>query len=233
MISITTPYVSAKILLSLDDFESNFNDPQSDVNLMATATFIFLGLWVVQLVAFCIYSLLGGEIFGPYKHRVILGRHTMDTLSMLAFSYMGWEALNNFGGFDSIPTLAMPNGSIANVGAERAYLFSAAAQRLCIVQVAYEIKNFCDSVIHNDGAIFLIHHTVTCLLSVSTRVLLLYVSLLLHIYSHPNMHFSFLLINKFFSLFFSLFYYNYIYFIVGFIVSSLPSHLLRLLSRLV
>lgn len=167
MISITTPYLSAKILLSLDDFEVNFNDSNSDINLMATATFLFLSLWVVQLVAFCIYSMFSGEIFGPYKHRVILGRHTMDTLSMLAFSYMGWEALNNFGGFDSIPTLSMPNGTIASVGAERAYLFSAAAQRLCIAQVAYEIKNFCDSVIHNDGAIFLVHHTVTCLLSVS------------------------------------------------------------------
>lgn len=81
------------------------------------------------------------------------------------FSYMGWEALSNFGGFESIPTLVMPNGTVAAIGADRAYMFSAAAQRLCIAQVAYEIKNFCDSVIHNDGVIFLAHHTVTALLA--------------------------------------------------------------------
>jgi hypothetical protein len=38
--------------------------------------------------------------------------------------------------------------------------------RLALFQIAYEAKNFCDSIIHNDGIIFLAHHLSTGLLSV-------------------------------------------------------------------
>lgn len=165
MISVTLFDYSVDLLVTLDDYETNFTLENQYVNLAVTAACMFAALWVLQLAAYLFYSTLGGEVFGPYRHRVLFGRHTMDAVAMLIMSYMGYESLTNFGGFDAFPSLAMPNGTIAAVGAERAYAFSAAAQRLCTMQVAYEIKNFCDSVIHNDGWIFLIHHTVTCLLS--------------------------------------------------------------------
>lgn len=165
MLSVSVMGYHVNILLSLEDYETNFALDNQYTNLAATAASMFAGLWLFQLVAFLFYTILGGKIFGPYRHRVLFGRHTMDTVAMLTMSYMGYESLTNFGGFDAFPALAMPNGTIAAIGSERAYAFSAAAQRLCTMQVAYELKNFCDSVIHNDGWIFLAHHTVTCLLS--------------------------------------------------------------------
>ena len=157
--------LKASFLVNLDDFETNFSLENQYINLGATVTAYFLGMWVLQAIAYSFYGLIGGEIFGPKKYRTIFGRHTMDTVSMLTMSYMGYESLNNFGGFSSFSSLVMPNGTVAAIGPERAYAFSAAAQRLCAFQVAYEAKNFCDSVIHNDGVVFLVHHTVTCLLS--------------------------------------------------------------------
>ena len=85
-------------------------------------------MWVFQATAYCLYGLIGGEIFGPKKYRTIFGRHTMDTVSMLIMSYMGYESLSNFGGFSSFSSLVMPNGTVATIGPERAYAFSAAAQ---------------------------------------------------------------------------------------------------------
>jgi hypothetical protein len=165
MIPISIFGKALNILVTLDDYDANFALENQYENVTLTAFVLFAGLWVFQLASYLFYSTLGGEIFGPYRHRVVFGRHTMDTLAMVSMSYMGYESLANFGGFEAIPSLLLPNGNIAAVGAERAYIFSAAAQRLCTLQVAYEMKNFCDSVIHNDGPIFLAHHAVTGLLS--------------------------------------------------------------------
>lgn len=156
-----------RVLLTLDDYIVNeeFPSQERQLNLVFTAFAVFIGLWVVEMIAFFIYSFFKGEIFGPLKHRVVLGRHTMDIVSMVIFSYMGFEALNGLGGFSALHTMII-NGNTVPLGAARAFVFSASSQRLCVWQVAYEAKNFCDSVIHNDGAIFLAHHLVTGLLSV-------------------------------------------------------------------
>ena len=152
-----------QILTNLSDYEN----VGTQENLILTVFAVFAGLWVFQLAAFVIYSCFSGEIFGPYKYRVILARHTMDLTSMVIFCYMGFEGLEQLGGtFVSIKTLITASGSIAAFGSERSFIFSSAAQRLCVWQIAYEAKNFCDSVIHNDGVIFLVHHTATGLLAV-------------------------------------------------------------------
>lgn len=94
----------------------------------------------------------------------------MDFLSMAAFSLMGLDALRQLGGFEAITSLRNAEGKLLSIGAERSYFYNAAAQRICLFQVAYEAKNFCDSVIHNDGVLFLVHHTVTGLLSVTDSI---------------------------------------------------------------
>ena len=152
-----------QVLYTLDDYASL----GTTENLILTVVAVFGALWVYQLAAFIFYSCFSGEIFGPSKHRTILARHTMDLTSMVIFCYMGFEGLEQLGGtFTSVHSLILGSGDIAKFGAERSYIFSSAAQRLCVWQIAYEAKNFCDSVIHNDGVIFLVHHTATGLLAV-------------------------------------------------------------------
>ena len=169
MISFELFGYPVNIMVGLDDYDENFKQTNQNWNVGCTAFAAFSVLWVIQLIAFTFYHSVGavngkGSIFGPWRNRVLFGRHTMDTVAMLGFSYMGYEALVNFGGFAAVPEL-IQNGAIMGVGGERAYVFSAATQRLCVMQIAYEAKNFCDSVIHNDGVVFLIHHTVTGLLA--------------------------------------------------------------------
>jgi hypothetical protein len=93
----------------------------------------------------------------------------MDLTAMVVFCYMGFEGLDQLGGITSSVHNLMVNGKVATIGVERALAFSSAAQRLCIWQIAYEAKNFCDSVIYNDGVIFLVHHTVTAMLAVGAK----------------------------------------------------------------
>lgn len=153
-----------QVLLGLEDYVSS----GTNENLMLTVLGVFIGLWIYQLFAFAIYSCIGGIICGPIKYRTILARHTMDLTAMVIFCYMGFEGLEQLGGTTSSVQNLIVNGKLAAIGAERTFIFSSAAQRLCVWQIAYEAKNFCDSVIHNDGVIFLVHHTVTALLAVGT-----------------------------------------------------------------
>ena len=171
---------SMQVLYTLEDYASL----GTTENLILTVVAVFGALWIYQLAAFIFYSCFSGKIFGPLKHRTILARHTMDLTSMVIFCYMGFEGLEQLGGtFTSVHSLILGSGDIAKFGAERSYIFSSAAQRLCVWQIAYEAKNFCDSVIHNDGVIFLVHHTATGLLAVT------FYHLSVQLISYAELHF--------------------------------------------
>ena len=90
----------------------------------------------------------------------------MDVFAMTAFVIMGFEVMTEFGGYESFAQFVNKGGNVAD-STERMYMFSAAAQRLIVWQLAYEIKNLCDSVLHNDGVVFLVHHTLTAVLALS------------------------------------------------------------------
>ncbi len=82
----------------------------------------------------------------------------MDVFAMYWLVRAGFEALIGFGaggfmGWNAMSgdIISKTTGQIATPGYQRAYEFSPAAQRLCVFQIAYECKNFTDSIIHNDG----------------------------------------------------------------------------------
>jgi hypothetical protein len=159
----TVDFSKMQLLVTLD----HYSTVATNENLILTIVAVFTGLWIYEKTAYVLYGLIGGEVFGPAKHRVVLARHTMDLTSMLIFCYMGYESLEQLGGLKTaLSSVITSGGKVASLGAERAFAFSSAAQRLCAWQVAYEIKNFCDSVIHNDGVLFLAHHTATATLAV-------------------------------------------------------------------
>jgi len=57
------------------------------------------------------------------------------------------------------------SGEPAPYGSARLYFFNDGVQRLCIVQLAFQLKNMWDSVVHSDGIIFLLHHAATASLA--------------------------------------------------------------------
>jgi hypothetical protein len=150
---------------------SSFTQDAAHEDILLTAFAAFVGLWVFEGLAYIIYSFIGGEIFGPIKYRRILARHTMDFAAMIAFSILGMQAIAEMGGWESFATLSHPaDGSIVSVGVARSYFHHPIGFVVCLLQVAYEAKNFCDSVIHNDGLLFLAHHVSTGYLAVSIRI---------------------------------------------------------------
>ena len=150
-----------KFIYKLEDF----NPSNTLEELLLTAAVVFVALWLIEWTSYAIYSLIGGEIFGTARNKTILSRHTMDFVSMAVFSYIGVSTLMDMG-FDTYSTFKI-NGKVLSAGAERLYQYLPAAQRLIVMHIGYETKNFCDSVIHNDGVLFLVHHTCTLILCVS------------------------------------------------------------------
>mmetsp|Transcript_18190 Transcript_18190/g.18241 ORF Transcript_18190/g.18241 Transcript_18190/m.18241 type:complete len:291 (+) Transcript_18190:43-915(+) len=152
-----------RLLINLDDFHKE----NTTEDIVATFLAVFALLWVIQGISFVLYTLLSGliKVFGPYGNRVILARHTMDVIAMTSFSLMGLEVMNEFGGFLSFEKYIDPTSGEVATSTQRVYYYSSAASRLIVTQLAYELKNFCDSAIHNDGIIFLIHHAATALLA--------------------------------------------------------------------
>jgi len=158
-----------RLLLTLADYDASESFSYSDKvwSLAATAGSVFALLWVIQYAAYFVYRGLPKALNKP-EYVTKFGRHTMDIISMVAFAYMGFEALGMppFRSWDSLHTMTTVAGKVLEIGHARSYIFSASAQRLCVWQVAYQAKNFCDAVIHDDGPLFLAHHVVTGLLSV-------------------------------------------------------------------
>lgn len=159
------------LLLTLEDYDRSQASPENVSSLVVTGAAVFAFLWVIEGAGYLVYNSfkkVKGGIFGEPMYITKFSRHTMDVISMVIFSVMGFEALGlaPFGGWDAIHTMMGANGKVVGVGHPRAYVFSAAAQRLCLWQVAYQCKNFCDALIHNDGPLFLAHHVVTGLLAV-------------------------------------------------------------------
>jgi len=159
------------VLVSLEDYSVNELDMSRRTGSLAvTAGAVFALLWAIEFSAYTLYLNLPKEL-SKKEYVVKFGRHTMDIIAMVVFSYMGFEALGEapFNGWDAIHTIKSNEGNVLSFGHERSYIFSPAAQRLCVWQVAYQLKNFVDAVLHNDGPLFLAHHLVTGLLSVSFR----------------------------------------------------------------
>jgi hypothetical protein len=168
-------YFGQDLLLALTDFDAN-HQLEKDTrfgNLVATTVAMFFVIWIVHVLLFLLYSAVftaKASLFHSRAARLKLARHTTESVCMSGFFYLGWECWVHFGGFEGMKHLVIGGNSL-EFGAPRLYVFAAAAQRLATCQVAYEAKNFCDSLIDNDGLLFLAHHFVTGALSVSAPCL--------------------------------------------------------------
>lgn len=145
---------------------SDFHPGNSSEDLIFTSFLYFVGLWLIEWTAYAIYSLIRSEIFATRRDKSILARHTMDFLSMVLSSVLGYQAFCIVGWDAYNPGLKDAAGVLIARGVGRSYHYIAGAQRLILFHSAYETKNFCDSLIHNDGVIFLLHHLSTFILTI-------------------------------------------------------------------
>lgn len=154
---------SSKILYKLEDF----NQTNTHEDILLSAIVYFVILWLIEWSSYALFSCFSGEVFAGKRNKTILARHTMDFVSMAVFSYVGVVAIMDLGGLDIYSGVFTYKGKALAIGYDRIYQYLPSAQRLITMHIAYETKNFCDSVIHNDGLLFLVHHTCTLILCVS------------------------------------------------------------------
>lgn len=126
------------------------------------------------------------SIIGNAVHRGMLGRCVNNVVVFTIMSYAGVEALAYLGGWEAHATgnrlpagassasmmdvvlgkgiaslFAASDAATAYGSAARIYFYLGRSQRLCMLQLTFQAKNFCDSIIHDDGVVFLLHHIAT------------------------------------------------------------------------
>jgi hypothetical protein len=76
-------------------------------------------------------------------------------------AYSFWGALAGQG-IQSLVTNDHDTVALVSYGsAARVYLYSGRSQRLCVLQLCFQAKNFIDTIVHGDGIVFALHHMAT------------------------------------------------------------------------
>lgn len=94
------------------------------------------------------------------KHRVILARHSMDACCLWLIAVLGWQLWAG-AGFVT-PGSALDPGTAVG----RLYHYLPGFQGLAAIMLGYQAKNMIDTIIHNDGPEFIVHHFVVLFVAV-------------------------------------------------------------------
>jgi len=158
------------LALSVDDYASR---PSLACEIV-TGVVVFVALWILEfalrltvppfLAQYCSLPCLND------KYRTVLGRVATTSVAMALISWMGYDAIVTNGGFTPLLNIIPLGEGSSNlqqdVHAERLYAYIPAAQRVALFHAAWEVKNFVDSLLHNDGPVFIAHHIAAFLVSV-------------------------------------------------------------------
>ena len=146
------------ILFTYEDYKAagppNFNQ------IVSTSVAYFLGLFIYNGFLYLLLTMFSclHRYLGSAANRFKFAR---QFTAFTAFTYLVYDgvmlAISKEAGDMFSNDLAF--------GSERLYTFSPTASRMCMFHVAWEIKNFFDSVYAKDGIEHIIHHAVTATLA--------------------------------------------------------------------
>ena len=116
------------------------------------ASVFFVILWFYELVARTLLGMLRNAhpVLARSRDRIVLARHSMDTLALGYLAVQGWMM---WGAMGAANVPATPHA--------RLYSYLPAFQWCAIVMLGYQAKNLMDAVIHSDGPEFIVHHVIT------------------------------------------------------------------------
>jgi len=150
------------LMFSVKSFASHNGIPNAMAQLSTGAVIILILVAVEMLLRQFFNSIKDFHpILEDETSRMILARHVgVDALSAFVVTYFGWTARHvvqdlidaTIGGKKN----AMP---VAYEG--RMFTYQPEAQRITLFFVAYQIKNTYDTLVWNDGALFIAHHILT------------------------------------------------------------------------
>jgi hypothetical protein len=163
-----------KYFLALNDFNPNVKTEDYIWN----GIMLFITLFSIEFLVFLMLTFIKNPSWEKIKPRHFISRLVIDLICMSFFSYSGLYYLyvQNF-------RLLFPKDEVNMLelvtAHERSYYFSYINQRLCFVQIVYEIKSIIDALIHKDPIVSIIHHIATTLGMVRQYLLRSYLSIFL------------------------------------------------------
>ena len=103
--------------------------------------------------------------------RNILARHIgVDSFSCFVVAYLGWKARHVVQDLIDA-TIGRRKNAMPVAYEGRMFTYQPEAQRIALFFVAYQLKNTYDTIVWNDGLIFILHHVLTLFTTVSSLFL--------------------------------------------------------------
>jgi hypothetical protein len=156
-----------RLLLSVKSYEDERSGKGPDA-ASAIVTGLFFVLFLVASEQICLRWLTANqdyhELLEDELHRRILARHVgVDTLACVICAALEYAGMHTY---DDIWKYYIKGDKKAFVRANylnRVMSYNPAGFRLCLFFTAYQIKNLYDTIIFDDGIIFIFHHVFSAI----------------------------------------------------------------------
>ena len=159
---------SLRLLLSLPSYEGETSGQGPDAG-SAVFTGLFFILFLVAAERLLnqwfaahqdLHPLLEEEL-----HRRILARHIgVDTLACTICAYLGFSSMHTYKDFWAHYMAKGGKGAFVRANyLNRVLTYDPASYRICLFFFAYQVKNLYDTIIFDDGIVFIFHHVFSAI----------------------------------------------------------------------
>ena len=162
-----TPQQPLRLLLSVESYKgpSSGQGPDAPSAVLTCIAFI---IFLVASEQVCLAWLRNNEDYHPLLeedlHRRILARHVgVDTLACSICAYFGYLGMHTYDGIWNYYVKGQKTAFVRANYMNRVLQFDPASMRICLFFTAYQIKNLYDTIIFDDGAVFIFHHVFSAL----------------------------------------------------------------------
>jgi len=148
-------------MFSVESFSGS--EIPSNVSQISTGAVVILFLVGIEMLLRVFFTSIKDThpILGDVTNRNILSRHIgVDAFSCFAVAYLGWKARHVVQ--DMVDAaLRRRENAMPEAYEGRIFTYHPEGQRITVFFVAYQLKNTFDTIVWNDGMIFVIHHFLT------------------------------------------------------------------------
>jgi len=149
-------------LFSVKSF-SGHNGVPSNVSQCSTGAVIILILVAAEMSLRQFFTSIQDyhPILQDETSRNILARHIgVDSFSCFVVAYLGWKARHVVQDLIDA-TIGRRKNAMPVAYEGRMFTYQPEAQRIALFFVAYQLKNTYDTIVWNDGLVFILHHVLT------------------------------------------------------------------------
>ena len=163
----TQPVRPLRLLLSAKSYQGQ-NSGQGPDAASAILTGLIFVLFLVTTEQLCLQWLTEHqdmhELLAEELHRRILARHVgVDTLACCICAALGFANMHTYADVWKYYVKGDKNAFVKANYLNRVLAYDPASLRLCLFFTAYQIKNLYDTIIFDDGPVFIFHHVFSAI----------------------------------------------------------------------